>query len=93
MVLYSICSVYVGMCIYVSVYVWGGGYLCVCEFVCGACAHTCVCACMCACNTVGDTEKFRIPFRRTAVARLKNGGGNGTPFVKKRPFRSTALPF
>ncbi len=25
-------------------------------------------------HTVGDTEKFRIPFRRTAVARLKNGG-------------------
>ncbi len=23
--------------------------------------------------TVGDTEKFRIPFRRTAIARLKNG--------------------
>ncbi len=25
-------------------------------------------------STVGDTEKFRIPFRRTAVAQLKNGG-------------------
>ncbi len=24
-------------------------------------------------HTVGDTEKFRIPFHRTAVARLKNG--------------------
>ncbi len=33
-------------------------------------------------STVGDTEKFRIPFRRTAVARLKNRGKNGTPFVK-----------
>ncbi len=32
--------------------------------------------------TVGDTEKFRIPFRRTAVARLKKRGKNGTPFVK-----------
>ncbi len=23
--------------------------------------------------SVGDTEKFRIPFHRTAIARLKNG--------------------
>ncbi len=33
-------------------------------------------------HTVGDTEKFRIPFRRMAVARLKKRGKNGTPFVK-----------
>ena len=32
--------------------------------------------------TVEDKKKFRIPFRRTAVVRLKNGGGNGTPIVK-----------
>ncbi len=24
---------------------------------------------------------------------IKNGGGNGMPFSKKRPFRSTTLPF
>ncbi len=54
--------------------------------------HVCMCVCMYVC-TVGVKKKFRIPFRRTAVAQLKNGGKNGTPFVEKRPFRSTALPF
>ncbi len=43
--------------------------------------------------TVGVKKKFRIPFRRMAVAQLKKGEKTVTPFVEKRPFRSTALPF
>ena len=47
--------------------------------------------------TVGDKMnkmKFRIPFRRTAVTRLKmgGGGGNGTSFGKKKwPVRLTGV--
>ncbi len=52
--------------------------------------HTCMCARI---HTVGVKKKFRIPFRRTAVAQFKKRGKNGTPFVEKRPFRSTTLPF
>ncbi len=38
--------------------------------------------------TVGDTEKFRIPFRRTAVARLKKRGKKTV-----RRLLKTAVPF
>ncbi len=34
-------------------------------------------------STVEDKIKFRIPFHRMAVTRLKNEEKNGTPFGKK----------
>ncbi len=33
-------------------------------------------------HTVEDKKKFRIPFRRTAVAQLKNGGGTVRRLLK-----------
>ena len=46
-------------------------------------------------HTVGDKIKFRIPFRRTAVVRLKNGVGGGTVLRLVKNSRSVqpALPF
>ncbi len=55
--------------------------------------NTFIMYCSCVNTTVEDKIKFRIPFRRTAIAPIKKQGGNGTLFRKKRPFCSTALPF
>ncbi len=41
-------------------------------------------------HTVGVKKKFRIPFRRTAVAQLKNGGGEGERYAV---CWKTAIPF
>ena len=77
-----VCCVFMYVCVYVRMYVCL--YMCVkyvfYMYVC-VCMYVCMCVCMNVCILYmvlfmysRRQKKFRISFRRTAVARLKNGG-------------------